>query len=142
MIAAERFELDPMLLKAAGKVLQQQCHGLAHASGWWTQLHTGDDVRFRYGEEPAKRNLAEALCLVHSEVSEAMEGVRKKLRDDKLPHRWMLEVELADVVIRCFDLAGGCGLDLAGAITEKLAFNAQRADHKPANRSAEGGKAF
>lgn len=142
MIGAERFELDSALLKAAGNVLQKQCHGLAHASGWWTQLRTLEDMRFRYGEEPARRNLGEALCLVHSEVSEAMEGVRKNLRDDKLPHRWMFEVELADIVIRCFDLAGGCGLDLAGAIAEKLAFNAQRADHKLVNRTAEGGKAF
>jgi hypothetical protein len=34
------------------------------------------------------------------------------------------------------------GYDLAGAIMEKLAYNQQRADHKPEARAAEGGKSF
>lgn len=29
-----------------------------------------------------------------------------------------------------------------GAVVEKLAYNAQRADHKPENRAKEGGKKF
>jgi hypothetical protein len=64
------------------------------------------------------------------------------LQDDKLPHRPMLEVELADAVIRIFDMAGGLHLDLAGAIVEKLAYNAGRADHKPEHRAQPGGKAW
>ena len=71
-----------------------------------------------------------------------MEGDRKDLMDDKLPHRKMLEVELADALIRIHDLAGFLGLDLAGAVVEKLAFNQQRADHKLDNRRAEGGKSY
>ena len=67
---------------------------------------------------------------------------RKGLMDDKLPHRSMLEVELADAVIRIADLAGALDLDLGGAVAEKMAFNAQRADHKPENRLAAGGKAY
>jgi hypothetical protein len=39
-------------------------------------------------------------------------------------------------------MAGGLGLDLPGAIAEKLAYNARRADHKPAARASAGGKAF
>jgi len=62
--------------------------------------------------------------------------------DDKLPHRTMLEVELADAVIRISDLAGALKLDLGGAIAEKLKFNATRPDHKPENRQAIGGKAY
>jgi NTP pyrophosphatase (non-canonical NTP hydrolase) len=80
--------------------------------------------------------------LIVSEVSEAMEGHRKNLPDDKLAHRPMVEVELADAVIRIFDLAGAKGYDIAGALVEKLQFNAKRADHKPENRAAEGGKAY
>lgn len=71
-----------------------------------------------------------------------MDGHRKNLMDDKLPHRKMLEVELADAVIRIFDLAGAMNLDVAGAIAEKIAFNTHRPDHKPENREKEGGKAY
>lgn len=87
-------------------------------------------------------NVAEKLALIHSEVSEALEGYRKNLLDDKLPHRKMFEVELADVVIRVFDLAGAEGLDLGGAIEEKLAYNKKREDHKIENRVKENGKSF
>lgn len=108
-------------------------HGRNVAAGWWTDLSTG---------EPKERNVGELLCLIHSEISEAMEGHRKGLMDDKLPHRSMLEVELADAVIRIMDLAGGRKLDLGGALVEKLAYNATREDHKIETRKATGGKAF
>lgn len=112
------------------------CYGLSAKSGWWTDKATGLNQRHD------QINVAEKLCLIHSEVSEAMEGHRKNLMDDKLPHRKMLEVELADALIRIHDLAGFLGLDLAGATIEKLAFNQQRPDHKMENRLKEGGKAF
>jgi NTP pyrophosphatase (non-canonical NTP hydrolase) len=89
-----------------------------------------------------ERNKAEMIALMHSELSEALEGLRKSLMDDHLPHRMMVEVELADTLIRIFDFAGGYGLDLGGALIEKLEYNAQRADHKLEARKAEGGKAF
>jgi hypothetical protein len=71
-----------------------------------------------------------------------MEGDRKSLMDDKLPHRPMREVELADAVIRIFDLAGAYDLDIAGAIVEKMQFNQVRPDHQIAARVADGGKAY
>lgn len=117
-------------------VAQQLCHFLAAHSGWWTDMKTGQPFTLE------QVNIPEKLCLIHSEISEAMEGHRKDLMDDKLPHRKMLEVELADALIRIFDLAGFLNLDLAGATVEKLAFNQQRADHKIENRAADGGKKF
>lgn len=104
-------------------------------AGWWKNITTGEahpkgDVTL----------ILSKLALVHSEVSEATEGVRKGLMDDHLSHRPMAEVELADAIIRAFDLAGHEGWDLAGAIVDKLYYNAQRADHKIENRLAEGGK--
>ena len=71
-----------------------------------------------------------------------MEGDRKQLPDDKLPHRQMIEVELADATIRIFDAAAGLGLDLPGAMAEKLAYNRTRADHTREGRLAPGGKAY
>lgn len=130
-----QIELNSLTDKAfdAGSNLQSVCHGLAVASGWHHCLETG---------EPLPVNVAEKLLLIHSEVSEATEGHRKNLMDDKLPNRKMVEVELADAAIRIFDLGGAMGLDLGGAIAEKLLYNATRADHKPENRAKDGGKKY
>jgi hypothetical protein len=66
------------------------------------------------------------IALIHSELSEMVEGIRKDASDDKLPHRKMEEVELADTLIRMEDYAGTYGLDLGGARDEKEAYNAGR----------------
>jgi NTP pyrophosphatase (non-canonical NTP hydrolase) len=129
--------------------LVNTCHSASYNAGWWHHSKTGlnlvevvnnprDDIQSLLGAAL----VAQKLCLTHSEVSEGMEGHRKNLMDDKLPHRSMLEVELADAVIRIADLCGAMNLDLGGAIEEKLAFNAVRPDHKKENREAEGGKAY
>lgn len=115
-------------------------HNRNVAVGWWTDPKTGEDLR--HSTPGPKRNVPEMLALVHSEISEGLEGYRKDLMDDHLPHRKMLEVELADAVIRIMDLAGGMGYDLGAAIVEKLAYNAVRADHKLENRNAPGGKSI
>lgn len=127
-------DLDPVA--AAARQLQEQCFGAANAAGWWHDVKTGESITAN------PYCFSNKLMLTVSELSEAMEGDRKNLPDDKLPHRPMREVELADAVIRIFDLAGGFGLDLGGAIAEKLAFNAQRPDHKIAHRQAAGGKQY
>lgn len=138
------FQIHPNWILAAAATLQTTCHGLAKRSGWWTDLATGADLTCTYSVamERQPRNIGEMLCLIHSEISEAMEGARKGLMDDKIPDRTMLEVELADAVIRIFDMAGGLGLDLGGALAEKLVYNSARQDHMIANRKAEGGKKF
>ena len=175
--------------------LIDRSHEAAKAGGWWTDLETG---------EPLNRNRGEMLCLMHSEVSEGFEADLFGRLDDKLPTRVGAEVELADLVIRAGDYAGGFGyvvtinpvtnqedarllhinpwalihlkidevmeaerknrpnvehllsdmlsvvvafcerrtFDLTGAMEEKMAFNAQRADHKPENRAKADGKQF
>lgn len=110
--------------------------GVTHAAslnaGWYTNPATGERL---------ERNVPEMLMLIVSEIAEGMEGYRKGLMDDHLPDRLSVEVELADAVIRIGDLCGFLGLDLAGAVIEKMAYNAKREDHKLENR-AKGGKAF
>lgn len=64
--------------------------------GWWD----GD------------RSLMTVGMLIISEIGEAMEGARKDLMDDHLPHRKMVEVELADTLIRTLDLGAHLGLEL------------------------------
>lgn len=123
------------------KNLIQIVHENNVKAGWWTDLNTGEDLRATPTQK-TKRNVPEMLCLIHSEVSEAMEGYRKNLMDDKLPHRPMIEVELADAVIRILDLCGGLNLDLEGALLEKLEYNKNRADHKVENRIKDDGKKF
>jgi hypothetical protein len=88
------------------------------------------------------RNPAELICLMHSELSEAMEGERKDLMDDHLPHRKMCEVEMADTIIRILDFCGSRGYDIAGAIEEKLVYNQSRADHSHEARNSSNGKKF
>lgn len=136
-------KLDHKAILQAGSDLTFFCHGQARENGWWTDMATGEDLTSRnYPKEQPKKNVGELIALMHSEASEALEGHRKLLMDDKLTHRPMVEVEFADLVIRVFDAAGGLGLDVAGAIVEKLAFNAQREDHKLENRRQMNGKKF
>lgn len=63
---------------------------------WWQDLETGEPIQTPMGQKE---------MLMISEVAEAMEGLRKGLPDDKLPHRDMAEVEAADYVIRVLDFA-------------------------------------
>lgn len=100
---------------------------------WWHDPATG---------EPLTRNRGEMLALIHSEVSECLEGERKGLMDDHIAYRKMAEVELADIIIRVFDYAAGHGYDIGGAFVDKMKYNAWRADHKPAARIGENGKQF
>jgi NTP pyrophosphatase (non-canonical NTP hydrolase) len=123
--------IEHRIVESAGSALQHACHTAAYDAGWWQPGWQHNPFAF-----------SNKLMLVVSELAEAMEGDRKNLMDDKLPRRSMREVELADAVIRIFDMAGAFGMDLGGAIAEKMAFNAVRPDHKPEARAADGGKKY
>lgn len=119
--------------------LADLCHQKSAEKGWWIDEVTGLDLSL---SPYFKWVIGTKLMLMVSELSEAMEGERKGIMDDKLTHRPMGEVELADAVIRIMDTARKLGYDLGGAIMEKMAFNDVRPDHSVEARAAAGGKKF
>ena len=131
-------------LTDAVELLVEACHSASLNAGWWYDLKIHIDLREEAcrGSRFGKALVAEKLCLIHSEVSEAMEGHRKDMVDEKLPEFDAITVELADACIRIFDLAGALSLDLGSALAAKMAYNSQREDHKPENRAKPGGKAY
>jgi len=91
--------------------LQEEVHRIAIEHGWWDK----------------ERSIGEALMLIVTELSEAMEAYRiGNPESDKIPGFSRLEEELADVIIRVLDLAGGIGLDIEGAISAKMGYNETR----------------
>lgn len=115
--------------------LTDACFGSSYNAGWWHDIHTGEC-------QVGHKNVPTLLMLIVSELGEAMEGHRKNLNDEHLPEFKSIEVELADAVIRIFDMAGGMNYRVAEAIVAKLEYNKNRADHKPENRAQQNGKAY
>lgn len=113
-------------------------------AGWWTDIETGEDVR-NWPPKFYQLWVGTKLMLIVTEIAEGMEGLRKGLPDDKLPHRPMFRVELIDGLLRILDMLGGEQNDEhpAGIVfMEKRAYNLTRADHKVENRLKAGGKAI
>jgi len=82
-----------------------------------------------------ERNDGEAMALVHSEISEALEAMRNgNPTSSKILEFSSVEEELADAIIRIMDYAFGKDLDVAGALLAKLDYNK--------NREFMHGKAF
>lgn len=117
------------LIARSAELLCEAFHGDAVAAGWHHNIATG---------EPKWRNPGEMLMLAVSELAEAMEGHRKNLMDDKLPHRPMIEVELADYVIRvcdtiCTDAFTAGGVGRIAAPGEVPPYFGLRGAHTPPN---------
>lgn len=124
-------QVVPIPIAILPNILRDICHQAnAH---WWRNPETGETL---------DRNFGEMIALAHGELSEALEGHRKDAQDDHLPEFKSVDVELADVMIRVFDIAGGLKIDLGKALVAKLQYNATRADHTDAARTAPGGKKY
>lgn len=109
----------------------KQAHEMAKEKGFWD----------------TERNVPEMLMLVVSEVSEALEALRKNhyangpasmelMNANSEDEAWKanfeanikssFEDELADVAIRLFDLCGGLDVDLEKHIELKMKYNSMR----------------
>lgn len=96
-------------------------------------------------DKPQKKNTGEMLCLIHSEVSEALEADRKgkyvessiydineckheetfnAVYEEEVKGRF--EEEMADIVIRVMDLCCFKDIDLEAHIIAKMRFNRSR----------------
>lgn len=111
--------------RAAMRRLQTDIHQLALDKGWWDLLYDatceGDGLR--------RRSIVESLALITCEVAEAVECVRDRQLETTVREDGKLEglpSELADVVIRAFDLAGNLGIDLGDVILRKHEYNKSR----------------
>jgi len=85
-------------------------------------------------------SIEQRLCLIHSEVSEALEAFRDGDMETSAisapgatPKPCGFPSELADIVIRVCDLAGHLNIDLAAEIRAKSDYNESR-PHKHGRR--------
>lgn len=106
------------------QIAQHSAYSINVANGWWNDRNTIIETA------PPFTPLVVIGCLglVHSEVSEAVEAVRK--HD---PATWgdaqtkdTLVRELAGTVVRCMDLAERFNLPLAEAIVAEIKANSER----------------
>jgi NTP pyrophosphatase (non-canonical NTP hydrolase) len=109
-------ECDALSVVAAKVFLISKEHG----------FHDGDEI----GEVGLDLGRIAKFCAnLHGEVSELWEAARKGNLFDKCDKEVSLncaEEELADVVIRAFDMAHTLGLDIGRAMALKSAYNERR----------------
>jgi NTP pyrophosphatase (non-canonical NTP hydrolase) len=98
--------------------LRDLCFRIAVSKGWHDKHDKNDPQTF-----------PTLLCLVHSEVSEALEDYRMGLAITAQRHNgkpYGIPLELADIIIRVMDICGLYGIDIDKAVKEKLQYNESR----------------
>lgn len=99
-------------------------------------MNIKDIVRLSHCQSVSKgfweqdRNFGEMIALCHSELTEALESHREGF---DINYTYYTEdkpcgvpSELADCIIRIFDICGYHGIDIEDMILEKLAYNSTR----------------
>jgi NTP pyrophosphatase (non-canonical NTP hydrolase) len=116
--------------------LQRQAHETAQRKGWYAKVRPGN----------LTRDVCTWIALMHSELSEALEEVRKfgdepegldaradfldRFREVRFREKdgkpEGLPTEFADIVIRVMDTCEYLGIDLFEVVRRKMAFNESR----------------
>lgn len=110
--------LTPMTLDN----IAAEARKINQANGWdCLEMIDWPGLGARPGEDDAVgvRRILSLLALVHSEVAEATEAVRR-------PDLINFAEELADTIIRTLDIAAGLRVDISTAVRSKLAANRRR----------------
>jgi NTP pyrophosphatase (non-canonical NTP hydrolase) len=94
-------------MKKVEIISPEEIHAYAKEKGWWDK----------------DRPIPELLCLIHSEISEGLEGYRMNIPEGE---KGCLSEELADAVIRIWDMCGALGIDIVGAVEKKHEYNLTR----------------
>lgn len=132
-INSQSYRLNSMAAAYRIYDLMNISHAVASARGWWTDKASG---------QLESRSIGELYALMHSELSEGLEGVRSEIPSTKIPSFTNEEEELADLLHRVFDYAKARNLNLGDAFVAKASYNINREDHSAEARSAAGGKEF
>lgn len=136
--------------------VQMRCYATAVEKGWWEKYERLRQNHLEIYKELLPEIISSKLTLMHSEISEALEELRKGVDPTKVYYTATIEgehvvgdyetvknalsmtgrkgepkpegipIEFADVVIRLFDLAEFLGIDLPHAVREKMIFNDTR----------------
>jgi hypothetical protein len=117
----------PIMLEAAGRSVKSDdiagmfeflgimINETGHEKGFWSaDVDTSDGTKF---------------ALMHSEISEAFESLRKPglaPKSEKIPDFTEVEEELADAIIRILDWGNEHGYDIGAAIISKALYNRTR----------------
>ena len=110
------------------KQMQKRAHDTAKAKGWWDGKRYDGTEPGNGAVNPELVDVPTSLCLIHSEVSEALESHRNGEPllhyDGAKPEG--VAAELADVIIRIGDLCGALDIDIESAVLAKMSYNETR----------------
>lgn len=97
----------------------KECYEASKAKGWYDDANADDIVT--------------KLCLVHSEISESLEEYRNNkglteiyYNPDNPNKPEGFPIEIADALIRIFDICGANGIDIENAVRLKMKYNKTR----------------
>lgn len=99
-------------------------HKANQDAGWWDAPDAIFHCDWELRDEFFRQRIATKLCLIHSEVSEALEEYREA------GHTYEFEKELIDILIRTLDLCAYFQVDADQVISDKFEYNKVRKDWK------------